>query len=54
MIAISHQLEHGLQAPIAAITGAAKNRLRQGDTHQSRVAKAEHIRPFDHQHRNAP
>ena len=51
VVAIAHQLEHGLEAPVAAVAIAPLNGQGGRNPHPARVAKAEHVGPLDHQHR---
>ena len=53
MVTIANQLKHGLHPPIAAVAVAALYRQIGRYPHQAGVAKAEHVRAFDHKHRNA-
>ena len=54
MVAIPHQLEHGLQPAVTAIAVPAHSCQFQWNTHAPWVTESKQIGPFDDQYRHSP
>ena len=54
MIAVADQLEHLLQAAVAAIAIPADYGQLRRHAHQARITKTEHVGPLHHQNRHPP
>lgn len=39
-----------MQQSVSAVCITTRNHIFQGDAHQTRIAKSEHVGAFDHQH----
>ena len=51
LLSQANKAEHLVQYAVAAVAFASLNSQLRGDAHQSWIAKAEHVRAFDYQHR---